>query len=49
MCAIDAIGTAVRRQAFPLAHSDCFVVLGCVLLASAVFVLYEKDENFPAQ
>ncbi|OJV42059.1 MAG: EmrB/QacA family drug resistance transporter [Acidobacteriales bacterium 59-55] len=35
MRAIGAIGGAVRRQAFLLAYSDCFLVLGCVLLASA--------------
>ena len=34
----------VRHEAFLLAYSDCFLVLGCVLLASAIrFVLYEKS------
>ena len=50
MRAIGAIGGAVRRQAFLLAYSDCFLVLGCVLLASAsCFVLYEKDQNLGCQ
>ena len=36
MCAIGAIGGAVRRQAVLLAYSDCFQVLGRVLLANRV-------------
>jgi MFS transporter, DHA2 family, multidrug resistance protein len=39
MRAIGAVGGAVRRQAFLLAYSDCFLALGCVLLSS-VFALF---------
>ena len=47
MRAIGAIGGVVRRQSFLLAYSDCFLVLGCVLLASAVALFFMKqDENF---
>jgi DHA2 family multidrug resistance protein len=42
MRAIGAIGGAVRRQAFLLAYSDCFLVLGCVLLASAAALCFRK-------
>lgn len=42
MRAIGAIGGAVRRQAFLLAYSDCFLVLGCVLLASAAALFFMK-------
>jgi len=35
MRAIGAISGIVRREAFLLAYCDCFVALGCVLLASA--------------
>ena len=38
--AIGAIGGMVRRQAFLLAYSDCFLVLGCVLLASAAALFF---------
>ena len=40
--AIGAIGGAVRRQAFLLAYSDCFLALGCVLLASAIALIFMK-------
>ena len=40
--AVSAIGGAVRRQAFLLAYSDCFLALGCVLLASAVALFFMK-------
>src|SRR5580658_646309 len=33
--AIGAIGGAVRHEAFLLSYGDCFLALGCVLLASA--------------
>ena len=42
MRAIGAIGVAVRRQAFLLAYSDCFLILGCVLLASAAALFFMK-------
>jgi DHA2 family multidrug resistance protein len=42
MRAIGAIGAAVRRQAFLLAYSDCFLALGCVLLASAIALFFMK-------
>jgi len=32
----------VRRQAFLLAYSDCFLILGCVLLASAGALFFMK-------
>jgi DHA2 family multidrug resistance protein len=40
--AISAIGGVVRRQAFLLAYSDCFLILGCVLLASAAALFFMK-------
>jgi MFS transporter, DHA2 family, multidrug resistance protein len=40
--AIGAIGGAVRRQAFLFAYNDCFLVLGCVLLASAAALFFMK-------
>jgi DHA2 family multidrug resistance protein len=40
--AVGAIGGAVRRQAFLSAYSDCFVILGWVLLASAVALFFMK-------
>ena len=40
MRAIGAIGDAVRHQAFFLAYSDCFLVLGCVLLSSAIALFF---------
>jgi DHA2 family multidrug resistance protein len=40
--AIGALGNAVRRQAFLLAYGDCFLTLGCVLLASAIAVFFMK-------
>jgi DHA2 family multidrug resistance protein len=40
--AIGAMGGAVRRQAFLLAYSDCFLVLGCVLLSSAIALFFMK-------
>ncbi len=42
MRAIGEIGATVRRQAFLLAYSDCFLVLGCVLLASAAALFFMK-------
>ena len=42
MRAIGAVGGAVRREAFFLAYSDCFLALGCALLASAVALLFMK-------
>ena len=42
MRAIGAMGAAVRRQAFLLAYSDCFLGLGCVLLSSATALFFMK-------
>lgn len=42
MRALGAIGGVVRREAFLLAYSDCFLALGCVLLASAAALLFMK-------
>jgi hypothetical protein len=42
MRAIAAVGGAVRREAFLLAYSDCFLALGCVLLASAIALFFMK-------
>lgn len=38
--AIGSIGALVRRQAFLMAYSDCFLILGFVLLASATALLF---------
>jgi len=43
MRAIGAIGGAVRRQAFFLAYSDCFLALGCVLLAGGIALFFMKE------
>jgi DHA2 family multidrug resistance protein len=40
--AIGAIGAAVRREAFLLSYGDCFLTLGCVLLASASVLCFMK-------
>jgi MFS transporter, DHA2 family, multidrug resistance protein len=40
--AIGAIGGAVRRQAYLLAYGECFLALGCVLLASGTALLFMK-------
>ena len=45
MRAIGAVGGVVRRQSFLLAYSDCFLVLGCVLLASAAALFFMKKTN----
>jgi MFS transporter, DHA2 family, multidrug resistance protein len=42
MRAIGAIAGVVRRQSFLLAYSDCFLILGCVLLASVAALLFMK-------
>jgi MFS transporter, DHA2 family, multidrug resistance protein len=42
MRAIGAIGGVVRREAFLLAYSDCFLALGCVLLSSAIALFFMK-------
>ena len=42
MRAIGAVGGAVRRQAFLLAYSDCFLALGCVLLSSTFALFFMK-------
>jgi DHA2 family multidrug resistance protein len=42
MRAIGAIGDEVRRQSFLLAYSDCFLILGCVLLASVAALFFMK-------
>jgi MFS transporter, DHA2 family, multidrug resistance protein len=43
--AIGAMGDTIRRQAFLLAYSDCFLVLGCVLLASAIALVFMKKST----
>ena len=40
--AVGAICSAVRREAFFLSYGDCFLFLGCVLLASAVALIFMK-------
>jgi len=45
MRAIGAVGGAVRRQAFLLAYSDCFLALGCVLLSSAIALFFMKKAS----
>jgi DHA2 family multidrug resistance protein len=40
--AIGGLGAAVNRQSHLLAYGDCFLVLGCVLLASAVALFFMK-------
>jgi DHA2 family multidrug resistance protein len=45
MRAIGAIGGVVRREAFLLAYSDCFLALGCVLLASAIALFFMKKAH----
>ncbi|HEX6545603.1 MAG TPA: MFS transporter, partial [Bryobacteraceae bacterium] len=42
MRALGAIGARVRREAFLLAYGDCFLALGCVLLASAIALFFIK-------
>jgi DHA2 family multidrug resistance protein len=42
MRAIRAAGGAVQRQAFLLAYGDCFLILGCVLLASGMALVFMK-------
>jgi len=42
MRAVGAIGNVVRRQAFLLAYGDCFLALGCVLLASGAALFLMK-------
>jgi len=42
MRAVGALGGAVRRQSFLFAYADCFLALGCVLLASAAALLFMK-------
>lgn len=48
MRAIGTIGGAVRRQAFLLAYSDCFLALGCVLLSSAIALFFMKKARILA-
>jgi len=38
--ATGSIGGTIRGQAFLLAYSDCFLILGCVLLASAAALFF---------
>lgn len=42
MRSIGAVGGAVRRQAFLLSYSDCFLALGYVLLSSAVALFFMR-------
>lgn len=41
-----ALGQIVRAQAFLQAYSDCFLLLGCVLLSSAVALVFMKKSHF---
>jgi DHA2 family multidrug resistance protein len=47
--AIGAINGAVRHQSFLFAYSDCFVILGWVLLtsAAALFLMKKRDGSGP--
>jgi len=45
MRAIGAMGGVVRRDAFLLAYGDCFLALGCVLLASAIALFFMKKAD----
>jgi DHA2 family multidrug resistance protein len=45
MRSIIAMGGAVRRQAFFLAYSNSFMLLGCVLLASAIALFFMKKTH----
>jgi DHA2 family multidrug resistance protein len=49
MRAIGAIGAVVRRQALLLAYGDCFLALGCVLLASAIALLLMKKARISGE
>jgi hypothetical protein len=40
--AIGALGASISHQSYLLAYSDCFLILGCVLLASAVALFFMK-------
>jgi DHA2 family multidrug resistance protein len=42
MRAIGTLGGLVRRESFLLAYSDCFLALGCVLLASAIALFFMR-------
>jgi DHA2 family multidrug resistance protein len=42
MRALRAAGNTVQHQAFLLAYSDCFLILGCVLLASGMALFFMK-------
>jgi DHA2 family multidrug resistance protein len=45
MRAIGTIGAVVRRQSFLLAYGDCFLLLGCVLLGSAIALFFMKKAH----
>ena len=40
--AVAAVDGAIRRDAFLLAYSDCFLALGCVLLAGGIALFFMK-------
>ena len=42
MRAIGVVDAEVRRQSFLFAYGDCFLILGCVLLASAAALFFMK-------
>ncbi len=42
MQALGAISGVVRREAYLQAYSDCFLLLGCVLLASILALIFMK-------
>lgn len=43
--AVGALGGTVRMQAYLQAYSDCFLVLGCVLLSSAAALVFMKKSQ----
>jgi DHA2 family multidrug resistance protein len=45
MRSLGALGGLVRREASLLAYGDCFLVLGCVLLASAIALFFMKKSH----
>jgi DHA2 family multidrug resistance protein len=46
MQAIGALGGVVRREAYLQSFSDCFLALGCVLLASGIALFFMKRTRF---
>ena len=46
MRSVGLVGAIVRREAYLLAFSDCFLLLGCVLLASVIALFFMKRTQF---